>query len=144
MSEKLEIYKCEICGNLIQVLVPGAGELVCCGEPMEKVEAQYNETEIGEKHVPVIETAHAGCDTGVCHEVKFVQLNQHPMTPEHYIQFIEVCSKDKKEVRIKFFEPDEKPIYDITDMDEVKAFENCNIHGFWRSKCNGHEEKKHD
>ena len=55
MTEKLELYKCNICGNLVQVLLNGVGELVCCGEAMEKLEAKYEENnELGEKHVPKI------------------------------------------------------------------------------------------
>ena len=56
MTEKLELYKCNICGNLIQVLIPGIGELVCCGQPMEKLISKTNENnELSEKHVPIIE-----------------------------------------------------------------------------------------
>ena len=52
MTEKLQIYKCEICGNIVQVLIPSYGELVCCNQPMKLLEIQHDETEIGEKHAP--------------------------------------------------------------------------------------------
>ena len=54
-KEKLEIYKCEVCGNLVQVLLAGGGELVCCGQPMKLQTIQHDKTELGEKHAPVIE-----------------------------------------------------------------------------------------
>ena len=135
MAEKLEIYKCEVCGNIVQVLKGGAGELVCCGEIMKHLDGQFEENELGEKHVPQIVTSHEGCETGICREVKKVTLEHHPMMPEHHIEFIEVYTKDKKDLRIKFFEPDEKPELEITNLEQtVFAFENCNIHGFWRGK----------
>ena len=52
--EKLEIYKCHVCGNIVQVLLNGMGELVCCGENMKHLEPQFEENELGEKHVPQI------------------------------------------------------------------------------------------
>lgn len=135
MTEKLEIYKCSICGNIVQVLMTGEGELVCCGEKMEHLEAQYEENELGEKHVPEIITAWDGCDSGMCNERKFVILDKHPMLPEHYIQFIEVYKKDKSEVRIKYFNPNEKAEYEVSDIrGTIETREHCNVHGLWRSK----------
>ena len=135
MTEKLEFYYCKLCGNLVQVLEEGAGELVCCGENMEHLVPQYEENELGEKHVPEIVTEHEGCETGMCREVKYVKLPHHPMTKEHYIQFIEAQSKDKKYLYLKFLQPDEKAEFDITNFEgESDAFEFCNIHGLWRGK----------
>lgn len=135
MTEKLEIYKCPICGNIVQILNAGEGELVCCGQAMEKLTPQYEENELGEKHVPETVTAWDGCDSGMCNERKFVILDKHPMVPEHYIQFIEVYKKDLSEIRIRFFKPEEKAEYEISDLyGDIQTLEHCNIHGLWRGK----------
>ena len=133
MTEKLEIYRCPTCGNIVQVLISGNGELVCCGQAMEKLVPQFKEDELGEKHVPDIVTAWDGCDSGMCNERKFVILDKHPMIQEHYIQFIEAQSDS--EVRIKFLNPNDKAEFEISDMSgNIKAIEYCNIHSLWRSK----------
>ncbi len=126
MTEKLELYKCSICGNLIQVLLSGVGELVCCNQPMEKLCPKANEeNELSEKHIPVIELEN---------DKKFVRLTKHPMIPEHYIQFIEVFTKDKSKVYLKFLNPNEKAELEITNFEEdIEAIEYCNIHGLWRN-----------
>ena len=126
MTEKLELYKCSICGNLIQVLLSGAGELVCCNQPMEKLCPKVNEdNELSEKHIPVIEQEN---------DKKFIRLTKHPMIPEHYIQFIEVFTKDKSKVYLKFLNPNEKAELEITNFEkDIDAIEYCNIHGLWRN-----------
>lgn len=135
MSIKLGIYKCKVCGNVVQVLLEGEGELVCCGEEMEFLEGSYEENELGEKHVPEVEIVHEGCESGVCSDAKYVSVRKHPMTNEHYIQFAEVYNKDKTELRIKFFKPDEAAVYNITGFEgELVALELCNIHGLWKNK----------
>lgn len=135
MSIKLGIYKCPICGNVVQTLISGEGELVCCGQVMELLETNYEENELGEKHVPEIEIVHEGCESGACREVKYVSVIKHPMTDEHYIQFAEVYDKDKTELRIKFFKPEEIVQYNITGFEgNLVSLELCNIHGLWRSK----------
>lgn len=124
MTEKLELYKCNVCGNLIQVILKGAGELVCCGQAMEHLIPHEKENnELSEKHVPEI----------VQEENKrFVKLKYHPMLPEHYIQFIEVYTKDKSRMYLKYFEPNEIAECDITHFEEnIEALEHCNIHGLW-------------
>lgn len=125
MTQKLELYKCNICGNLVQVILSGAGELVCCGEPMQHLEPQSGESsELGEKHTPAIEEREGA---------RFVTLKYHPMIPEHYIQFIEVYPKDKSALHLKYLNPNEKAEFDITGFEEdVEALELCNIHGLWR------------
>ena len=135
MSIKFGIYKCKVCGNIVQTLINGEGELVCCGEEMELLEYKYEENELGEIHVPEIYELHEGRETGICKEVKYVSVRKHPMTEEHYIQFIEVFDKEKSELRIKFFKPNETAEYNITDFNNVQlALELCNIHGLWRNK----------
>ena len=122
-KEKLEIYKCEVCGNLVQVLLAGVGELVCCGQPMKLQTIQHDTTELGEKHAPVIENRG---------NLRFVQVKSHPMLKEHYIQWLEVFNNDKSEVHLKYFEPETVPELEISCLkDDIKAIEFCNIHGLW-------------
>lgn len=127
MTEKLELYKCHVCGNLVQVLVNGIGELVCCGQNMENLVPKYEENnELAEKHVPTIENENVR---------RMVKLKHHPMVEEHYIQFIEVYPKDKSRLYLKFLEPNEAAEFDITHFEEnVEVLENCNIHGLWKMK----------
>ena len=135
MSIKFGIYKCKVCGNIVQTLIPGNGELVCCGKEMELSEKQYEENELGEKHVPEIYTMHEGCDTGTCTEVMYASVIKHPMIKEHYIQFIEVINELKNEIRIKFFNPEDKAEYKLTEIDgKLEVLELCNIHNLWRNK----------
>ena len=118
-TEKLQLYKCNVCGNLVQVILPGAGELVCCGKEMKL-------NELTEKHTPVIESSEQG---------RFVRLKYHPMEQSHYIQFIEVYPKDKSTLHLKYLKPGDTAEFDITNFEEeVEATELCNIHGLWRSK----------
>ena len=127
MTEKLELYKCHVCGNLVQVLVNGIGELVCCGQNMENLVPKYDENnELAEKHVPTIENEG---------DLRVVKLKHHPMVEEHYIQFIEIYPKDKSRLYLKFLQPNEIAEFDITHFEEnIKVLENCNIHGLWKMK----------
>lgn len=127
MTEKLEIYKCHVCGNLVQVLISGIGELVCCGQAMEHLIPKCEENnELAEKHIPVFENKDGK---------RIVTLTHHPMTDEHYIQLIEVISKDKSAFSVKYLHPNEIAQFDITELEgEYDAVEHCNIHGLWRSK----------
>lgn len=126
-TEKLQLYKCNICGNLVQVILSGAGELVCCGEEMKLLTPHTEENnELTEKHTPVIESGEQG---------SFVRLKYHPMEQSHYIQFIEVYPKDKSTLHLKYLKPGDTAEFDITNFEEeVEAIELCNIHGLWRSK----------
>ena len=126
MTKKLEIYKCEICGNIVQVLISGEGELVCCGEKMKKQEIQTSREEIGEKHMPEIE---------IRDDKKYVTVNKHPMSEEHYIQFIEVTDKNKSKMYLKYLSPNDKAEFKIPKcMDEIEAVSYCNIHRLWGNK----------
>ena len=129
MTEKLEIYKCNTCGNVVQVLLSGVGELVCCGKPMELLHPKYEEgNDLAEKHVPQVEVSETD---------KFVRLKSHPMIPEHYIQFIEVYSKDKSCLHLKYLMPNDIAEFDVSFMDkEFEALELCNIHGLWKGAVN--------
>lgn len=127
MTDKLDFYKCEICGNLIQVILEGAGELVCCGESMEKLVPHIDENdETSEKHIPQFEKRD---------DKNFVTLKYHPMINEHYIQFIEVYKKDKSKFCLKYLNPNEAAEFEMSCAGEdISAFEFCNIHGLWENK----------
>ena len=124
MAKKLEIYKCEVCGNIVEVVNGGDGELVCCGEPM-KVMAENTVDAAKEKHVPVIEMVDAGV------KVKVGDV-AHPMEEKHYIQWIEVIA-DGKTYR-QFLNPGELPeAFFAVNAAELTAREYCNLHGLWKA-----------
>ncbi len=126
MTERLELYKCKICGNLVEVVLSGVGELVCCNEPMQHLNGKTNDDSSNEKHVPVF--IDKGNNTS---EVR-VGAQAHPMENEHYIQFIETISEDKKFVQRMYLYPTEDPVMQIDNNDKIKiAREFCNIHELW-------------
>jgi len=124
-TERLQIYRCNVCGNIVEVLDSGAGELVCCGEPMELLTANSTDAAV-EKHVPVVEET----DTGV--KVK-VGSAPHPMEDKHYIEWIEVVSGGKA-IR-QFLAPGDKPEagFQVSKADVETARDYCNLHGLWKS-----------
>jgi len=125
MAEKLEVYKCAVCGNIVEVLHGGAGELVCCGQPMENLTAKTAD-EGREKHVPVIEKV----DGGIKVKVGGVP---HPMEQKHYIEWIEILA-DGKAYR-QFLDPGDAPEAEFAiEASAVTAREHCNIHGLWKGK----------
>ena len=124
MVERLEIYKCELCGNIVEVLHGGKGELVCCGQPMKL----YKENTIDatkEKHVPVVEKAAGG------YKVKVGSV-AHPMEEKHYIEWIEVVADG---VAYRYFlKPGAAPEASFkVDATKVTAREYCNLHGLWKA-----------
>jgi superoxide reductase len=124
MTEKLQIYKCEVCGNIVEMLHAGAGALVCCGQPMKL----YQENTVDaakEKHVPVIENTATGF------KVKVGSV-AHPMEEKHYIEWIEVIA-DGKAYRA-FLNPGEAPeaTFELK-AEKVTAREYCNLHGLWKA-----------
>lgn len=127
--EKLDIYKCDICGNIVEVLVAGGGELVCCGEPMKKLDARSKEEAMMEKHVPVfVELENNGLEIRVGEVL-------HPMEDKHYIMFIETISEDRNHVHLQFLHPGEEPkMYLKENTGKIFAREFCNIHGLWGAK----------
>ncbi len=123
MAKKLEIYKCMVCGNIVEVLHGSDGELVCCGQPMKKLIAR-TEDEGKEKHVPVIEKI----DGRIKVKVGSVR---HPMEEKHHIEWIEVMA-DGKAYR-HFLSPGKAPEATFAiEADEVTAREHCNLHGLWK------------
>ena len=123
MVGKLEIYKCEICGNIVEVLHGGEGQLVCCGEPM-KLLAEKTADEGKEKHVPVIEKIDGGYEVTV-------GSTPHPMEEKHYIEWIELLA-DGRAYR-RFLKPGDAPkaVFKV-DAESPSAREHCNVHGLWK------------
>lgn len=124
MTKLNEIYKCEVCGNIVEVIHASGGTLVCCGQPMTRL-MENTVDAAKEKHVPVIEKT-AGVVT-----VK-VGAVEHPMQDVHYIEYIEVVTVDK--VYRKHLKPGDKPeaTFLITE-DVLYAREFCNLHGLWKA-----------
>jgi superoxide reductase len=123
MANRYEVYKCEICGNIVEVLHGGAGELVCCGQPMKLM--KENTTDAAkEKHVPVVEKVGGGV------KVKIGSV-AHPMEEKHYIEWIEIIA-DGKAYR-QFLAPGQAPeaIFPV-EAANVTAREYCNLHGLWK------------
>ena len=133
MTELKQIYKCNVCGNIVEVLHTGAGELVCCGQPMELMKAKKEE-EGTEKHLPVIEELPANaCRDKDGFKVKVGQ-TYHPMEENHYIEWIEINSADGKSGK-KFLKPTEKPEAEFyTRKEIVSARAYCNVHGLWKTE----------
>lgn len=124
MIQLNQIYKCEVCGNIVEVLHTGVGELVCCGEPM-KLLVENTVDAAKEKHVPVIEKS----GNKVTVKVGSVA---HPMEEKHYIEFIELMADGK--VYRKFLKPGEVPeaTFEISAA-KISAREYCNLHGLWKA-----------
>ena len=125
MANKLEIYKCQKCGIIVEVLHEGAGQLVCCGEPMTKLTVNTVDA-AKEKHVPVIEKLPDG------YKVKVGSV-PHPMEEKHYIEWIEMLA-DGIAYR-KFLKPGDAPeaVFNVK-ANSVSAREHCNLHGLWEGK----------
>ncbi len=124
--ERLDLYRCEICGNLVEVILSGEGELVCCGQPMKKLDAKTQENAMLEKHVPVFVKNQ---DNG--NEVRVGEV-LHPMTDEHYIMFIETISEDKNNAQLQYLYPGDEPKMILQEkLGKTYAREFCNLHGLW-------------
>jgi len=125
MANTLEIYKCEICGNIVEVLHGGGGELVCCGEAM-KLFVENTVDASKEKHVPVIER------NGDTITVKVGSV-PHPMEEKHYIEWIEIIAGGKS--CRQFLKPGEVPeaVFKTSET-QITAREYCNMHGLWTAK----------
>ncbi len=130
MTEKHQIYKCEICGNIIEVLHEGANSLVCCGKPMTLLKENSVDASL-EKHVPVIEKINQGF------KIKVGSI-EHPMIPEHYIEWIEIIFNGISYK--KFLNPGDKPEAEFcinanvnAEHAHIIAREHCNLHGLWKN-----------
>jgi superoxide reductase len=124
MAEQRQIYKCEKCGNIVEILHAGEGALVCCGEEMALLHANSIDA-AQEKHVPVIEKK------GATYTVKVGSV-PHPMEKEHYIEFIELMTEAR--VYRAYLDPGKKPEASFDVQGEVLgAREYCNVHGLWKN-----------
>ncbi len=122
--DRLDVYRCEVCGNLVEVLHVGGGELMCCGKPMTRL--TLRSTDIGqEKHLPVIEDSEDGIT------IRIGEI-PHPMTEEHLIEWVEVIGTDGSTRRI-FLNSGDLPQVHISikkeEVREVRVY--CNLHGLW-------------
>ena len=123
MAERLQIYKCAVCGNIVEVVHGGAGELVCCGQPMELLD-EKNADAATEKHVPVVEKIDDGYKVTVGSTL-------HPMEEKHYIEWIELLAGGK--AYRQFLNPGDAPqaVFNV-QADSAGAREHCNLHGLWK------------
>lgn len=124
MTKLNEVYKCAICGNIVEVLHAAGGQLVCCGQPMELLSEKKEDTG-SEKHVPVVESTPEG-------SLVKVGSVSHPMEDAHYIEWIEVQTENG--LCKKYLKPGDKPEFFIKgDIKIIKARCYCNLHGLWQS-----------
>jgi len=124
MTQRNQIYRCRVCGNMIEVLHSGAGELVCCNQPMNLLKPKSQEEGL-EKHVPVVEKIEGG------YLVKVGSL-EHPMEEAHYIEWIELLAGDS--VFRNFLSPEQKPeARFLINAQEASAREYCSVRGLWQS-----------
>ncbi len=131
MTRLNQIYKCKSCGNIVEVLYTGEGQLVCCGKPMQMMQEKEKE-EGQEKHLPVIKELPAN----VCQGKDGVRIKvgetKHPMKENHYIEWIEIIMADGKRGR-KFLKPGVRPEVEFyTRKQVIGARAYCNVHGLWK------------
>lgn len=121
----MQVYKCEVCGNIVEVLHVGGGELVCCGQPMKLLEEKTADSGT-EKHVPYIERV------GNKYVVRVGQNQAHPMEEKHYIEWIELIVDGQ--VYRKFLSPGDEPKaeFEVPEGKDVYAREYCTLHGLWK------------
>lgn len=127
MTEILQVYKCSLCGNIVEVIHGGGGELTCCGQPM-KLMVENTTDGAKEKHVPVIEKT----DKGYLVKVGSVP---HPMQEDHYIEWIQLMVGGNS--CRKFLAPGDAPeaLFEVNVQhnDKISAREYCNLHGLWKA-----------
>lgn len=120
----IDFYRCNVCGNIVALIKVGGGTLVCCGQNMQKLEA--NSTEASqEKHVPVITKEDGKIKVAVGSVL-------HPMAPEHFIEWIALVVDDK--VEFKFLKPGDEPKAEFGEVKTGTVFAYCNQHGLWKAE----------
>ncbi len=125
VAKLFEVYKCEVCGNIVEVVHGGAGELICCGQPMKLLEEKASE-QGNEKHLPVVEVASGEV------KVKVGEVS-HPMEEKHYIEWVEVLTPNGAVKR--FLKPGENPEVTFKIDEKATAVRSyCNIHGLWKKE----------
>lgn len=126
MAKQLQVYKCELCGNIVEMLHGGDGELVCCGQPM-KLYVENTVDAAKEKHVPVIEKVAGGFRVNV-------GAVDHPMEQKHFIEWIELIADGK--AHRQFLKAGDKPEATfLVDAVHVAARGWCNLHGLWKASA---------
>ena len=120
MVKRKEIYKCEVCSNMTEVVHEGPGQLVCCGQPM-KLQEENTTDAATEKHIPIIEGNKV-----------IIGSIEHPMQDVHFIEWIEATSQ-KGEIMKKFLKPEDKPETTFP-FEPISAREYCNLHGLWKKE----------
>lgn len=124
MAERLEVYKCNLCGNIVEVLHGAGGDLACCGEDMELIKENTVDA-AKEKHVPVIESVAGGV------KVKVGSV-PHPMEEAHFIEFVEIIQGDRL-CRL-WLKPGAAPEAEFKiEGSGIEAREFCNLHGLWKA-----------
>ncbi len=124
MTKKNEVYKCPLCGNVVEVMHTGAGELVCCGQPMDLMSENTVDAAL-EKHVPLVESVATGFKVSVGSVA-------HPMEDKHWIEWIELIA-DGKVYRQNLKPGDTPEATFCVEASEVTARAYCNLHGNWQS-----------
>lgn len=126
MVERNQVWKCDVCGNIVEVIHAGVGQLVCCNQPMVLMETKLTEEGGYEKHLPVIER------DGDTYTVKVGSV-EHPMMEAHWIEWIALDTENG--VLREYLNPGEKPVAVFTTSEKVlQAREYCNLHGHWATK----------
>lgn len=125
MTKRNQIYKCFVCGNIVEVTHAGEGELVCCNQKMNVMQVNFQDASL-EKHVPVVKEKEGKI---------LVQVGEvlHPMEDDHYIEWIELETEDK--VYRQNLKPGMEPKAEFALIEGdyvVRAY--CNLHGLWQSK----------
>ena len=124
MTMRLQIYKCEVCGNMVEVIHEGKGQLVCCNQPMKQI-VENTVDAAKEKHVPVVEKTAAGI------KVKVGSM-PHPMEEKHYIEWVQIIAGGKS--FRQFLKPGEVPeaAFEVkANIESVREY--CNLHGLWKA-----------
>lgn len=124
MAERYEVYKCDLCGNIVEVLTGAGGALVCCGQDMKLLKENTVDAAV-EKHVPVASKTEEGL-------LVSVGSVDHPMTDDHFIEWIEVIAGDT--TYTAFLKPGDKPqaCFPALEGDlNIRAY--CNLHGLWKA-----------
>lgn len=126
MKRSVQFYKCEHCGKIVGVVKDGRGQLACCDTPMVLLTA--NSTDAAqEKHVPVVKKAGDKMTVSVGEAA-------HPMTPEHYIEWIAIVTDDfTKRIQLK---PGDNPVIETCALESCDIYAYCNLHGLWKAQIN--------
>lgn len=123
MTKRNQVYRCAVCGNIVDVKHAGAGELVCCGQPMSLLTANTQDAAT-EKHVPVVTRTAEGITVAVGEVL-------HPMEEDHYIEWITLVTDNK--TRTVYLAPGDAPkAVFATTAEKVTVYEYCNLHGLWK------------